>query len=776
MINPPSISQQPAAAVSNNTAVEMHLQVKPSNLKMTGIQALRMRAIFIAAYALKIPAADAFQLLAISAKTLQNRHFSDRTFYKKRLFLLSSRILPMLLGYSLAYADATGTSQVRAELPEVKVSADFRNRPEIDTITSITVISADIISNRNSQHLEEVLNAIPNLNYSMGSNRPRFFQIRGIGERSQFVEPINSSVGVLIDQVDFSGSASIASLTDIEQIEVLRGPRGTRYGANGLAGLINLKSYDPTPNLDMKLALSAAEYNTTSTSAMLNLPLNGQLSSRTVVSKHQSDGYYSNSHLNRSDTNGQDELLIRTKLRFQLSGPNNLLVNLLHSDIDNGYDAFSLDNTRTTLSDEPGFDRQRSDAIGLQGHFELARLTLAAIANISNSDIGYGYDEDWSFTDIHPWSYTSTDHYFRERDNLSLELRLLSNQQSKILAGSTNWLVGLYHQRSKIQLERQYTFSVDDYRSTHEVESVALYGELETTLSSTLAVITGLRIEHRSSQFTDSSLLEFDPEDTLWGGRLALQFQLSDETMSYISLARGFKAGGFNTDGTLDEDLREFQSETLLEAELGYKGTFANNRLRFRSAIFYAQRRDQQVKSSLLRPRPDGSTEFIDFLGNAAEGTNRGIELEAQWLINERWQTGLSAGLLKTRFDQFINEFGEDLSGREQAQSPRYMTSMTLDYASDNWFAGISIDSKADYYFSDRHPARSRSFLLVNARIGLESERFRLSLWCRNLTNQTTYTRGFGSFGNDPRKYYVTEPYFQFGEPRVGGVTFEYFP
>lgn len=754
----------------------MRFQAEPSYLKVPRNQAFQFNVVFEAALQLKTHAAKIFQIVARPGKTLQRRNFTNRTVWRKTLLRTTGRLLPMLLCYSIAYAEPADSAEVLAELPEVKVSADFRNRPEIDTITSITVISADIISNRNIQHLEEVLNAIPNLNYSMGSNRPRFFQIRGIGERSQFVEPLNSSVGVLIDQVDFSGSASIASLTDIEQIEVLRGPRGTRYGANGLAGLINLKSYDPTSSYDMKLALSVAEYNTTSISAMLNLPLNSQVSSRTVVSRHQSDGYYSNSHLNRSDTNGQDELLIRTKLRFELDERSNLLLNVLHSDIDNGYDAFSLDNTRTTLSDEPGFDRQRSDAIGIQAHFELTKLTLAAIGNISSSDIGYGYDEDWSFTDIHPWAYRSTDHYFRERDNLSLELRLLSNQQSKILAGSTAWLIGFYHQRRKTQLERQYTFAADDYRSTHEVESVALYGELETTLSSTLAVITGLRVEHRSSQYTDNTLLAFDPQDTLWGGRLALQFQLSGEAMSYISLARGFKAGGFNTDGTLDEDLREFQSETLLEAELGYKGTFANNRLRFRSAIFYARRNDQQVKSSLLRPRPDGSTEFIDFLGNAAEGTNKGIELEAQWLINARWQTGLSAGLLKTRFDQFINEFGEDLSGREQAQSPRYMASMTLDYASDNWFAGLSIDSKADYYFSDGHRVRSRSLLLVNARIGLESERFRLSLWGRNLTNQTTYTRGFGSFGNDPRKYYVTEPYFQFGEPRIAGMTFEYFP
>ena len=721
--------------------------------------------------------AKTIQLNALFGKACHLRTLSPGPFLVQTLPAKVVRLLPLLLGISFSYADqADDSQQALPELPEVKVSADFRNRPELDAITSITVIRAESISSRNIQHLEGVLNAIPNLNYSMGSNRARFFQIRGIGERSQFVEPLNSSVGVLIDQVDFSGSASIAALTDIEQIEVLRGPRGTRYGANGLAGLINLKSYDPAPDYDMKLALSAAEYNTTSISAMFNLPFNERVSSRTAVSRHRSDGYYNNSYLNRTDTNSQDELSIRTKIRFDLGQQNNLLVNVLHADIDNGYDAFSLDNTRTTLSDEPGFDQQRSTAIGILGHFKLTNLNLVTIGNFSRSEINYGYDEDWSFTDIHPWAYSSTDHYFRERDNLSLELRLLSNQNSKVFAQSTSWLMGIYHQRRKTSLERQYTFASSDYQSAFDVASTALYGELETALSDNLALIAGIRMEHRTSHYVDNSLLTFNPEDTLWGGRLALQAQMNDKAMAYLSLAKGFKAGGFNTDGSLDEDLREFQSETLLETELGLKSALYDNRIRLRAAVFYALRRDQQVKSSLLRSRPDGSTEFIDFLGNAAEGTNKGVELETQWQMNSHWQAGLSIGLLRTRFDQFINEFGENLSGREQAQAPEYMGTLTLDYVADAWFAGLSLDAKDDYYFSDRHRSRSRSFLLVNAQIGLDGEHFRLSLWGRNLTNQLTYTRGFGSFGNDPRKFYITEPYFQFGEPRIAGVTLEYFP
>ena len=117
-------------------------------------------------------------------------------------------------------------------LEEIIVTADFRDRKELSTPISITVMTEEIIKSRAAQHFEELVNAIPNVNYAAGSNRARFFQIRGIGERSQFVAPINPSVGFLVDNVDFSGAATIATMLDVEQVEVLRGPQGTRYGAN----------------------------------------------------------------------------------------------------------------------------------------------------------------------------------------------------------------------------------------------------------------------------------------------------------------------------------------------------------------------------------------------------------------------------------------------------------------------------------------------------------------------------------------------------------------
>ena len=75
----------------------------------------------------------------------------------------------------------------------------------MDSANSVTVIDTKDFERRDAEHIEQLLNLAPNVNFSSGSSRGKFFQIRGIGERSQFVEPINPSVGLYIDGIDFSG-------------------------------------------------------------------------------------------------------------------------------------------------------------------------------------------------------------------------------------------------------------------------------------------------------------------------------------------------------------------------------------------------------------------------------------------------------------------------------------------------------------------------------------------------------------------------------------------
>ena len=666
------------------------------------------------------------------------------------------------------------SASLAVELPEVVVTAQLRQSDELSVPSSMSVVSEQVIAARGAQHFEEVINTIPNVNFSSGSNRARYFQIRGIGERSQFVSPLNASVGFLIDGVDFSGVGSIATMLDVDQVEVLRGPQGTIYGANALAGLVNVKTKDAHDDFEAGIKLTAGEYGHETLSAVVNGALTDKINARVAVERHESDGYYKNDFLGSDDNNARDELTIRSKFSVDITETWGLNLMLSHVDIDNGYDAFTLDNSRSTLSDEPGHDRQESDSLALESTWRLNKFDLELTLGLARSDIEYGYDEDWSFVGIHPFGYSSTDNYLRDRDTESLEVRMISNDQSKLFSGSTDWLVGIYALSSSEDLTRIYTFAAADFSSQYAFDTLAVFFQLDTHFSEKLALSTGLRFEQRDSSYDNTDAVDFTPSEDLWGGRIALKYFLSDQTMSYVSIARGYKAGGVNADGTLPADLRLFDEEYLIEYEVGLKTRLLDNRLHLRAAIFLDDRHDQQVKSSVTRVRPDGSTEFIDFLGNAAQGTNKGVEVEVDWFALDNLKLSANVGLLDATFDEFVNEFGENLSGRDQAHAPAYTYHVAGEYSFNRLSLQLSVDGKDEFYFSDRHAVQSDSYTLLNANITYAADAWSLSLWGRNLTNEDVQVRAFGSFGNDPRKGYVTEPYFQYGEPSIVGLTFGY--
>jgi iron complex outermembrane receptor protein len=686
--------------------------------------------------------------------------------YKPAITLLLSAFLSFTVGLAAA-AENT--------IEEIVVTADFRARSELDMATSVTVMTEAAIKSRSAQHFEELANAIPNVNYASGSNRARFFQIRGIGERSQFVAPINPSVGFLVDNVDFSGAATIATMMDVKQVEVLRGPQGTRYGANALAGLINVKTHDPEDQFAASLKLGAADYNTQTITAMVTGPMTETVSARLAVGSHRSDGYYENLFLRTKRNNAQDEQSIRGKLSAEMSANWQLDLSLSHVNIDNGYDSFTLDNSRTTLSDEPGQDQQESLALAIDSSWQLDNFDLKLIVGLADSDMEYGYDEDWTFAGIHPDGYMSRDNYIRNRETQSLELRFLSNDSSRLFSDSTDWLFGVYTLKSSESLKREYTFLASDFRSNYDFDTAAAFFQLDSSLSEKLTLETGLRVERRDTIYRDSELLGFSPMETLWGGRVAAKYLLNSNTMAYASIARGYKAGGFNTDGTLDADLREFGEEFLIEYELGIKSSLLENKLHLKAAVFHDDRQDQQVKSSEGRIRVNGSTEFVDFVGNAAEGSNNGMELEAVWYPSQQLGLTASLGLLDATFDSFVNSENQDLSGRDQAHAPGYMAHLAADYNLGAWSLSVSLDAKDDFYFSDSHNVQSDPYELLNLNLSYSGERWSLSFWGRNLTNQDYAVRGFffGEFGNDPRKGYAPEPYVQYGEPRMVGVSYE---
>jgi iron complex outermembrane receptor protein len=683
---------------------------------------------------------------------------------------------------------ATQVAAAGEPLPEILVTAQLRETSILKEANSTSVVTASMIQQRAAQHLQDILNIAPNVNYAGGSSRARFFQIRGIGDRSQFQEPLNPSVGLLLDGVDFSGMGTLGTLFDIAQVEILRGPQGTLHGANALAGLINIRSQGPTDEFQHRVEATLADYDTYSLGAVSSGPLTEQLQYRVAAQQYRSNGFTDNDYLDADDTQEQDELTLRGKLRWLAAQRHTLELGVTYIDIDNGYDAFSLDNVRDTITDQPGHDKQETTALALHLDSEYQTFNAEWALTWADNDTDYAYDEDWTYAGFHPWGYSSFDRYQRQRDSGSAQLRLLSNDQSRLFADSTDWVVGLYYLKNDEDLQRQYTYLAEQFSSSYNTETLSVFGQLDIDLGDSLTLVAGLRWEDRTTDYSDNNDVEFSPDKDLWGGRLALEYEASLDTMVYASVSRGYRANGVNAEilasirASDDPDeiaqlelVREYDEESLLNYELGLKSRLLDNTLQARLALFYMDRSDQQVKGAFLIEQADGGTTFIDYTENAAAGNNYGLELELDWLATDALRFWASLGLLETEYEDYINAEGTDLSGRDQAQAPRYQYTLGGRYSFDNGvYLQADAEGKDSFYFSDRHGAQADAYDLLNARLGYRTGSWELALWGRNLGDNDYRVRGFGSFGNDPRKDYVTEPYYQLGEPRRVGVSASY--
>ena len=144
-------------------------------------------------------------------------------------FLRFGLAIAVGLSFHAAAVHAQSTGPRAPEpLGEITVTATLREESLIDTPASISVLDRQTLADAGEQHFQDVIGLVPNLNWAAGSSRPRYFQLRGVGDLEQYQGAPNPSIGFLVDDIDFSGVGMVATLFDVDQIEVLRGPQGTR--------------------------------------------------------------------------------------------------------------------------------------------------------------------------------------------------------------------------------------------------------------------------------------------------------------------------------------------------------------------------------------------------------------------------------------------------------------------------------------------------------------------------------------------------------------------
>jgi iron complex outermembrane receptor protein len=253
-------------------------------------------------------------------------------------------------------------------------------------------------------------------------------------------------------------------------------------------------------------------------------------------------------------------------------------------------------------------------------------------------------------------------------------------------------------------------------------------------------------------QYLERSESHFDPS-------VRLRWQATDDTMAYLSYVEGYKAGGFNAspdtsnpDGSPGEGT-EFDEEIAQSLELGLKSTYWDGRARTSLTFFQTDVDDLQVSSFV-------GVSFV--VGNAAKMTSKGVELETQMALTDEVEVGGSIMYLDSKFDSYATApctiyqqaesatgCKQDLSGQTTPFAPEWSGTAYVAYERPLG-ASLMLRLRAEGVYKDKmfldgdldpNTLQDASFKLNGyAAIGSIDGRWEVSLYGRNLTDETTYS------------------------------------
>ena len=674
-------------------------------------------------------------------------------------------------------------------VPETVVTGGLIEQALAEVASSVTVLDRGRLADSGGDHLHELIPAVANLNWSGGTSRPRYFQIRGIGERSHYAGegPPSFSVGFVMDDVDLSGLGMAGLLHDLDQAEVFKGPQSTLFGPNAMAGLINLRSADPAPTAGGEATLAAGSDGLLRYAGTVNLPAADRWAARIGYSAGRANGFRENRHLGIDDSNGREETLARAKVAYEGDGLR-LVGTLFRADLDNGYDVWAPDNNEelATYSDNLGKDSQTTDALSLRARVPLppSGVEMVSITSWGRTELEHSYDGDWGNDEFwkqdpygfdpeeQGWSYDFFDRNLRERTTFTQEVRLRREDPAGgLVAGA--YLKSLTEEDDAAG----YLFGGDatDLQSRFEIRDLAFYGQYGRALSGPWHLTLNARVDRNATSYEGATnggaeQVEFEVAQWLPGGKAALAYRPAPDRNLYAAVSRGFRAGGVNQHPRLAAASRPFDPEYVLNLEVGYRAS--GPRATTALTLFHALRSDQQVELSSQQD-PGDPNSFFYFTANAVTGRSSGLEWEQSLRVRPDLRLTGSLGLLDTYVDAYTFPIGEgeeeSLGDRAGAHAPRYTFRLGGEYRHPSGLGARLALSGADrFYFSESHDQESEPYQLVDAQVSWDRGIWSVQLWGRNLLDGRYAVRGF-FFGLEPPDY-ADKLYKSYGDPRQVGL------
>ena len=704
---------------------------------------------------------------------------------------------------------AAGPALAQQQLEEIVVTAQYREQNLQEVPVAVTAFTADEISRAGIESTQDFINLTPNMtlddSFTIGNT---FVQVRGVAQ----INNADSPVAIVIDGVPQNNQKQFKQeLFDIERIEVLKGPQGSLYGRNAIGGAVNIVSKAPSDDLEAQIKVGAGNGGLKKVNGVISGPIaEDKVYYRLAAAYKDFDGVVDNTFLD-TEVDFYTTKDIRGRLLWNINDALTADFRLSWSDADGGccYDTFRFNPATGNAPNPLGLSNPNANeftepAMNILGRTDVlesteitAKLTYESEPGeftyiLNHTEVEEDYFADLDFTDgvENSLGFFFTNFFFGgmpvaadqqqllDVDLTSHEFRFTSPDDRRL-----RWIAGLYYLQTDRTLatiagfDFQPTtpvFSRDQFSGVafvnllddNDNDAWAVFGQLEYDLTDDLELALGLRYdrdERNHMGFVVGTDVATDRSETFSDlqPRVVLTKQWNEDALTYVSYSRGFRSGGFNGPAL---GSTPFKEETLDNFELGFKSTWADQRVLFNGALFYGLSEDFQFF-------------FVDLvtasqvIANIDEVDILGLELEVQALVSDGWSVYGTLGYTDAEIEKSLARPQDE--GNHAPKNQEYTFNIGTQYAFP--MGNMEGRFRVDYERRGRkywHPDNQNSmdpFGLLNARFSIEGDRYTVAAWAKNLQdreywqdyNAAAFSGAFGDIGF-------------LGRGRTVGVDFEY--
>lgn len=701
----------------------------------------------------------------------------------------ASVIAISLASVAPAFAETTAKDVAAASddgVPEIVVSAQRRDQNMQDVGVSVTAIDGDALRAQGVVDSRDLVKVAPGvqLESTAGGGVNAFLTIRGISQ-SDYSANQESPNSIYLDEVYLSSpNAAAFTMYDLQRVEILRGPQGTLFGRASSGGLASFITARPGNTWSGYAEVGYGRFNNVWAEAAVGGPISDRVRFRVSGRNEGADGWFLNGAPNSKASyekkfagiRGQLEADVTDRLTARLSvsydrNPTHregAYRRVAYAYAANGQPYLTPDQAPALtgyLNPYKQFNKSDFNDYGFLSNqrfsptlyltYDLGGATLSSISNFTNFKFDYEEDCDGAPIDACNFGYS------QNLDQYSQELRINGK------TGGLTYTAGAYYlkiDQTMPQFFRYPAFSGTGFGFSdtnivkQNLDSWALFGQLEYEITDKLGLTGGLRYTHETKDFDSKSYLQeygviYDPEilaadfskatvgslaresEGLVTGKVQLDYKPTEHTLVYASVSRGAKPGGFNTNLSLaiSNDKVPFKSEHLWAYEGGLKTQLLDNRLRVNaSGFYYNYMRFQGF--ALVTPQ--------SVVGNY-DGHFYGGELEITAAPVRNLDMTFAASFLKTKL-RAVGTIDNGVIDQESIMAPRWTFYGQIAKSFDLSFGKLSFNWNGNYLAS-RYASIDNSILnrvpavfMHNARASLsfDAQNLDLSLFINNISNK----------------------------------------